>query len=70
MRRGLHGLENGEVICSWGVRGGSGEDGRRTATVPLVCVVRVLCSWCSAVLEYLAAFSVFSSYCCRLVTEM
>jgi len=32
---------------------------------PLACVVLVLYSWCSAVLEYCAAFSVLSSYCCN-----
>lgn len=36
-----------------------------TLKAPLAWVVLVLCSWCSAVLEYFAAVLVFSSYCCN-----
>jgi len=43
---------------------------RRTAMVELACVVRVLCSWLSATLEYSAAFLLASSYFWRLEIEI
>lgn len=41
--------------------------GGLTESVPLVCVVRVLCSRAAAVLLHSAAFSEASSYCWRRV---
>jgi hypothetical protein len=38
-----------------------------TVTVPLVCVLRVLCRRCAAVFDHSAAFFDFSSYCCSRV---
>jgi hypothetical protein len=43
---------------------------KHTESAEDVCVVRVLCSSCSAVLLHSAAFLVFSSYWRRLVMEM
>lgn len=42
----------------------------RTAMSALPCVVRVLRSSVATVSEYSAAFSVFSSYFCRLVIDL